>query len=232
MARTCPASSVNATISAALSAFDAACQQRGANRTARERSGNAARDRKPRAGKYGSDGSTTRDSPKSPSGGFFCPPIGPLPNNETLGFDRVENRVALAASMAFDRDLPIAIVLDAARRRPVVVRRTTKVVPTGRGGSAGSAKARAISLAVDKRVLSREAAITRPVWVSDDLLAGSVWRRSGGPHLSFGDGVGAASSPTGSRSEWPPRQQLGASLLGLGCNVSRGEFIELPVKRG
>ena len=70
MARTCPASSVNATIRAGLSAFDAACQQRGAKRTARERSGNAA-ESKPRTGKYGSDGSTTRPSPKSSSGGFF-----------------------------------------------------------------------------------------------------------------------------------------------------------------
>ena len=70
MARTCPASSVNATIRAGVSAFDAACQQRGAKRTARERSGNAAGS-KPRAGKYGSDGSTTCDSPKSSSGGFF-----------------------------------------------------------------------------------------------------------------------------------------------------------------
>src|ERR1700733_4297976 len=70
MARTCPASSVNATIRAGVSTFDAACQQRGAKRTARERSGNAA-GFKPRAGKYGSDGSTTRASPKRPSGGFF-----------------------------------------------------------------------------------------------------------------------------------------------------------------
>jgi hypothetical protein len=54
--------------------------------------------------------------------------------------------------MAFDRDLPVAIVLDAARRRFVVVRRTAEVVPTGRGGSAGSAKGKAISLA--ERVLS------------------------------------------------------------------------------
>src|SRR3984957_20787745 len=71
---------------------------------------------------------------------LFCSPITPRPNNEALGFNRVENCVALAPSMAFDRDLPVAIVLDAARRRLVVVRRTTEVVPTGRRRRAGSAK--------------------------------------------------------------------------------------------
>jgi hypothetical protein len=78
---------------------------------------------------------------EEPFGGLlFSPPIAALPNNETVAFNRVENRVTRAASMAFDRDLPVAIVLDAARRRLVVVRRTAEVVPTGRGGNAGSAK--------------------------------------------------------------------------------------------
>jgi hypothetical protein len=71
---------------------------------------------------------------------LFCSPIATPPHNEALGLNRVENRVALAARMAFDRDLAIAIVLDAARRRLVVVRGTAEVVPTGRGGSAGSAQ--------------------------------------------------------------------------------------------
>jgi hypothetical protein len=139
MARTCPASSVNATIRAAVSAFDAACQQRGAKRTARE----IGKRTRVQTSSWEVRQRRLNDPrlAEEPFGRLlFCSPIGTPANNETPGFNRVENSAALAASVAFDRDLPVAIVLDAARRRLVIVRRTAEVVPTGGGCSTGSAK--------------------------------------------------------------------------------------------
>src|ERR1700722_7421853 len=193
MARTCPASSVNATIRAALSAFDAACQQRGAKRTACEKSGNATGS-KPRAGKYGSNRSTIRASPKSSSGGFFsarrllrCRTTRPLASIASRMASRSQPAWHLTAIFPSRSSLtPHDAVLSSCAGQRKSCQPDAEAAPD-------PPKARAISLAVEKRVLPREAGITRPLWASDDLLGGSVQRRSGEAHLSFGDRVGAAS---------------------------------------
>ena len=99
------------------------------------RSGNAARS-KPRAEKYGSDGFNYPRLAEELFGGFFsarrllrCRTTRPLASIASRKWRRARSQhVAFPAAI-----FPIAIVLDAARRRLVVVRRTLEVVPTGRG---------------------------------------------------------------------------------------------------
>ena len=64
---------------------------------------------------------------------------------ETPGFNRVENRAALAASVAFDLQLPAAIVLHASTTPSWSSCAGQRKSPTGGGCSTGSAKGEAIS---------------------------------------------------------------------------------------
>ena len=161
MARTCPTSSVNPTISAGLSVFDATCQQRGAKRTARDRSGNAAGS-KPRASKYGSDGSTTRASAKSSSGGFFsarrllrCRTMRPLASIASRIAPRSQPAWHLTTIFPSRSSLtPHDAVLSSCAGHRKSCQPDVEAAPD-------PPKARAISLAVEKRVLFCEAGITR-----------------------------------------------------------------------